>query len=115
MKTKALLTLLIAGSSLTALAQKSDLKEYVANIPEGRNILIQPHFENKEHVRGRIAIDFTVDKKGNVVSAHADNKRTTATNMAFVHQCEQAVMQAKFSEMKKGGPETQNGSVSFAY
>lgn len=115
MKTKLFFTLLIAGSSLTALAQKSDLKEYVANIPEGRNILIQPHFQNKDHVRGRIAIDFTVNRKGDVIAAHANSKKTTAKNMAFVHQCEDAVKQAKFSEMKKGGPENQNGSVSFAY
>ena len=115
MKTKALFTLLIAGSSLTAFAQKSDLKEYVANVPEGRNILIQPHFQNKGHVTGRITINFTVDKKGNVIAAHADTKKTTAKNMAFVRQCEDAVKQAKFSEAKKGRPETQNGSVSFAY
>jgi hypothetical protein len=115
MKTKALLTLLIAVSSLTAFAQKSELKEYIANISDGRNILIQPHFQNKDHVTGRIAINFVVDKKGNVIAAHADAKKTTAKNMAFVHQCEDAVKQAKFSGMKKGGPETQNGSVSFAY
>ena len=115
MKIKLFFTLLIAGSGFTALAQKSDLKEYTANIPEGRNILIQPHFQNKDHVRGRIAIDFTVDRKGDVIEAHANSKKTTAKNMAFVHQCEDAVKQAKFSPMKKGGRENQNGSVSFAY
>jgi hypothetical protein len=115
MKTKILFTLLIAGSTLTAFAQKSDLKEYVADIPEGRNILIQPHFQNKDHVKGRIAINFVVDKKGNVTAAHSDTKKTTAKNEAFVRQCEDAVKQAKFSEAKKGGMETQYGSVSFAY
>ena len=114
MKTTTLFTVLIAFSTLTALAQKSDLKEYVANIPDGRNILIQPHFENKEHIRGRVAINFVVDKKGDVISATADKRKTTAKNVAFVHQCEDAVKQAKFSEMKKG-PESQKGSVSFAY
>jgi hypothetical protein len=111
---KLFLSFLLLGGSLSCFAQKSDLKEYVANIPEGRNIVIQPHFLNKNHVTGKIAIDFVVDKKGNVISATANDKGTTATDKAFVHQCEKAVMAAKFSELKNGS-ETQKGSVSFAY
>ena len=87
MKTKLILTALMLAGALSGFAQKSDLKEYTTDIPQGRNILIQPHFYNKEHVTGKIKIDFVINRKGDVVSASADTKFTTARNMAFVRQC----------------------------
>jgi hypothetical protein len=114
MKTSIIVAFLLLGSVVTGFAQKNSLKEYVSNIPDGRNILIQPHFVNKEHVEGKIAIDFVIDKKGNVISAHINPKHTTIRNRAARAECEQAVKEAKFSELKKG-PETQKASLSFAF
>ncbi len=76
MKIKIILGLLLLGSILPGFAQKKALTEYVNNIPEGRNILIQPQIHNDGHITGKITIDFTINKKGDVISAHHILSRT---------------------------------------
>jgi len=112
--TKLFLSFLLLGSSISCFAQKSDLKEGVNNIPEGRAILIQPHFKNKDHVKGTVAVDFTIDKKGNVISAHANDNATSVKDKEWIRTCEQAVMAAKFNKLKKGS-QTQSGTLNFAF
>jgi hypothetical protein len=112
--TKLFLSLLLLGSSVTCFAQKSDLKEGVNNIPEGRNILVQPHFKNKDRVKGIVAVDFTIDKKGNVISAHANDHGTNVKDKEWIRTCEEAVKEAKFSKLKKGS-QTQSGTLNFSF
>jgi hypothetical protein len=114
MKIKIMLGLLLFAAALPCFAQKKPLNEHVNNIPEGRNILIQPQFHNDGHITGKITIDFTINRKGDVISAKVHSRGTTIHNKVFIHKCERAVMDAKFSELKHA-PETQHGSLSFAF
>jgi len=114
MKIKIILGLLLLCSVLPGFAQKKQLNEYVNNIPDGRNILIQPQFHNDGHITGKITIDFAINRKGDVISAKVHRRGTTIHNKVFIHKCERAVMEAKFSEQKHG-PEIQHGSLSFGF
>jgi len=109
-----LISCLIIGSSVIGFAQSKPTKEYVTNIPEGRNILMQPIFKNEGHIKGKVAINFTINKKGDVIAAHASRKGTTIRNKVFLHRCEDAVRGAKFSELKTA-PQTQRGSLAYTF
>ena len=99
--TKALLVMLLLGSVFTASAQKRRDIAYVADIPEGRNILMQPMIGKLRPASGKISIGFTIDWKGNVIAAKADPRATTITNRDLIARYEQAIMEAKFSKLKK--------------
>lgn len=101
---KALLVMLLLGSIFTASAQKRRDIAYVSDIPEGRNILMQPVIGKLRPASGKIAIGFTIDWQGNVINAKADPRATTITNRGLIAKYEQAVMEAKFSKIKKGEP-----------
>ena len=105
---------LVVLCSLSGFAQRKPFEEYVNNIPEGRNILMQPQIHNDGHITGKITIDFTINRKGNVTWAKVHHRGTTIHNQVFIHKCERAVMGARFSELKHG-PETQKGSLSFGF
>ena len=111
---KLFLCFLLLGSSLACFAQKMPLKEGVNNIPAGRDILIQPQIKHPENIKGAIMVNFTLDKKGNVISAHSDEKGTTVKDMAFVQSVEKAVKEAKFSALKTA-PAEQYGSLNFEF
>jgi hypothetical protein len=111
---KILISCLIMGGSIAGFAQTKPTKEYVTNIPEGRNILMQPIFKNEGHIKGKVAIDFTINKKGDVIAAHTSHKGTTIRNKVFLHRCEKAVRGAKFSELKTA-PESQHGSLAYTF
>jgi hypothetical protein len=99
--TKAILVMLLLGSVLTATAQKRRDIAYVSDIPEGRNILMQPMIGKLRPASGKISIGFTIDWKGNVIAAKADPRATTITNRDLIAKYEQAIMEAKFSKLKK--------------
>ena len=99
--TKALLVMLLLGSIFTASAQKRRDISYVSDIPQGRNILMQPVLAKVRPAYGKIAIGFTIDWKGNVIAAKADPRATTITNRDLIAKYEQAIMEAKFSKLKK--------------
>ncbi len=93
--------MLLLGSVLTATAQKRRDIAYVSDIPEGRNILMQPMIGKLRPASGKISIGFTIDWKGNVIAAKADPRATTITNRDLIAKYEQAIMEAKFSKLKK--------------
>ena len=99
--TKALLVMLLLGSTLTVSAQKKRDIAYVSDIPEGRNILMQPLLGKIRPAKGKISIGFTIDWKGNVIAAKADPRATTIANRDLIAKYEQAIMEAKFSKLKK--------------
>ncbi len=112
--TKALFCFLLFGSSLIGFAQQTPSNEFVNHIPAGRNILVQPMFNNESHIAGTITVDFVIDKKGNVISAHVNHGGTSIRNKVFLHKCEEAIKAAKFSELKTA-PATQHGSLSYSF
>jgi hypothetical protein len=111
---KSLLILVLAGSTITGFSQRKSTREYVEDIPPGRNILIQPVFKDTPTPKGKVEVDFVIDKKGNVLSAIANGKHTSIRDKAFIGHCEEAVKGAKFSKLKKG-PETQHGSLTYTF
>ncbi len=111
---KALLVMLLLGSIFTASAQKRRDIAYVADIPEGRNILMQPAIGQLRPASGKISIGFTIDWKGNVIAAKADPKRTTIKSRDLIAKYEQAIMEAKFSKLKKDEA-NQHGSLTYNF
>lgn len=111
---KHLLAILLITTSLTTFAQRRHDIEFVSDIPEGRNILVQPHLGHDRPFRGKIAIDFTINRKGNVIAAHADRRATTIRNRAYVVHFEEAVMGAKFNKIRRG-PVTQQGRLTYVF
>lgn len=107
------LTVLLIAGSLNLFAQKLPKKEYV-NVPDGRSITMQPSINHLGHANGIVAIDLVMDKKGNVISAHADRKRTTVMDKDFVHKVEAAVMAMKFNN-DKHAPDEQRGSLAYSF
>ena len=112
--TKALLVMLLLGSTLTVSAQKKRDIAYVSDIPEGRNILMQPLLGKVRPAKGKISIGFTIDWKGNVIAAKADPRATTITNRDLIAKYEQAVMEAKFSKIKKDEA-NQHGRLTYVF
>ena len=112
--TKALLVMMLLGSIFTASAQKRRDIAYVTDIPEGRNILMQPILGKIRPAKGKIAIGFTIDWKGNVIAAKADPKATTIKNRDLIAKYEQAVLEAKFSKIKKNEP-NQHGVLAYNF
>ncbi|WP_299356980.1 hypothetical protein [Mucilaginibacter sp.] len=110
--TTCLTALLIAGS-LNLFADKLPKKEYV-KVPDGRSITMQPSINHLGHANGIVAIDFVMDKKGNVISAHADRRHTTVKDKNFVRKVEEAVMAIKFNK-DKHAPDEQRGSLAYSF
>ena len=111
---KTILGFALLGRTLSAFAQKQPVNEFVSHIPDGRNILVQPVFDKNDHIAGKITIDFTVNKKGEVTWAGANKKATTIKNKAFIHKCEAAVKASKFSELKTA-PDEQHGNLAYTF
>ena len=110
----ALVGFALLGSTLSAFAQKEPINEYVNHIPDGRNILVQPIFDKNDHTAGKITIDFTINKKGDVTWAGANKKATTIKNKVFIRKCEAAVKAAKFSALKTA-PDVQHGNLAYTF
>ena len=111
---KALLVMLLLGSTLTVFAQRKHDIAYVADIPQGRNILVQPVLGKITPAKGKISIGFTIDWMGNVIAAKADPHATTITNRGLIARYEQAVMEAKFSKIKKDEA-YQHGRLTYVF
>jgi hypothetical protein len=115
MKTKitTFLTALLIAGSIHTFADKLPKREYV-NIPVGRSITMQASLNHLGHARGTVAVDFVIDKKGNVISATADRRHTTVRDRAFVHKVEEAVMNMKFNKDRHARDE-EKGSLAYSF
>lgn len=109
----ALFAALLLAGSLNASAQKLPKKEYV-NIPSGRNIEIQPSINRLGRGHGTVAVDIVINRKGDVISAHANKRYTTVREKNFVRKVEEAVMGMKFNR-DRHAPEMQSGSLMYNF
>jgi hypothetical protein len=107
------LTMLLIAGSINTFAAKLPKREYV-NVPTGRSIVMQPSLNHLGHAFGTVAINFVVDKKGNITSATADRRHTTVKNKAFVHKVEEAVMAMKFNKDRHAHDE-ERGSLAYSF
>jgi hypothetical protein len=110
---RTLLTAVLITGSVSVFADKLPKKEYV-NVPDGRSITMQPSINHLGHAYGTVAINFVMDKKGNVISAHADRKHTTVKDKEFVRKVEEAIMAMKFNK-DKHAPDEQRGSLAYSF
>ncbi len=108
------MVMMLLGSIFTASAQKRHDIAYVADIPEGRNILMQPQLGKVRPATGKITIGFTIDWKGNVIAAKADPRGTTVKSRDLIAKYEQAIMEAKFSKLKKDEA-NQHGRLTYDF
>ncbi|MES2377295.1 MAG: hypothetical protein V4553_11980 [Bacteroidota bacterium] len=110
---RTILTALLIAGSVSVFADKLPKKEYV-NVPAGRSITMQPSINHLGHAYGTVAIDFVMNKKGKVISAHADRRHTTVRDRAFVRRVEEAVMAMEFNK-DRHAPDMQRGSLAYSF
>ncbi|QEC52728.1 hypothetical protein EDD80_11256 [Anseongella ginsenosidimutans] len=80
----------------------------------GRYFTSRPTLQDDGQSTGKIAVQITVDRSGNIKTAKAGARGTTISSAALWAKCEQAVMNAKLNPIAKG-PEIQAGTVVFTF
>ncbi|MFN8208045.1 MAG: energy transducer TonB [Bacteroidales bacterium] len=88
------------GAPSFSLAGRSSLK------------LPQPEYHSKE--QGKVVVDITVDKEGNVVSAQPGGKGTTTSDPSLWEAARKAAFSAKF-DRKPDAPATQKGNITYVF
>lgn len=79
-----------------------------------RSFINQPTVSNVEHLEGRVVVKLTVNRNGDVTSAHAGEKGTTIIDSIILKKCEEAVKQVKITS-SNDAPVSQNGLVLFVF
>lgn len=80
----------------------------------GRYFTTRPVLQDDGQTEGRVAVQITVDRRGNVKTATAGVRGTTLSNAALWEKCEQAVLRARLNSAPQG-PELQAGTVVFTF
>lgn len=79
-----------------------------------RSFAVMPQIEDRGQLAGRIAVEITVDRNGNVTRARAGAKGTTLSDATLWEKCEAAVRNARLNP-SDGGPDLQSGIVVFNF
>ena len=78
------------------------------------NFITKPKIQDDGQTAGKITVDITVDKNGNIRTAKAGGRGTTISNAALWYKCENAVLGCKLNALATG-PEIQAGKVVFTF
>ncbi len=81
---------------------------------EGRKFLSRPALSDDGQSEGRITVEITVNRDGNITNAKAGGRGTTIQNASLWRKCEEAAKQAKLNSIADG-PEIQSGLVIFSF
>ncbi len=81
---------------------------------EGRTVRVAPKISDDSQDQGKVVVDVTVDKLGNVVNVSAPARGSTTTNGNLVRKSKEAAMKTKFSPSPKG-VEEQRGTITFVF
>lgn len=81
---------------------------------EGRSFIARPSLSDDGQSEGRIAVQITVSRDGNIISAKAGGRGTTIQSASLWKKCEEAARQAKLNSISDG-PEIQSGIVIFSF
>ncbi|MFD2148201.1 hypothetical protein [Mucilaginibacter antarcticus] len=84
------------------------------SIPAGRGIAMQAAINNIGHAKGTVAVDVVMDRKGNVLVAIANPKRSTVRDKVIISKLEAAVLAMKFDKNKKA-PAKQAGTLTYTF
>ncbi len=112
-----LFTALLLAGSVNSFADDGDKlanKLTSINIPAGRGIAMQAAINNIGHASGTVTVDVVMDRKGKVLAAVANPKKSTVKDKAFISKLEAAVSAMKFDKNKKA-PEKQAGSLTYTF
>jgi periplasmic protein TonB len=80
----------------------------------GRSMRVPPKITDQSQEQGKVVVDITVDKNGNVVTASAPGRGSTTTSTNLVRKAKDAAMKTKFSPSPQG-VEEQRGTITFAF
>jgi TonB family protein len=80
----------------------------------GRSILHRPKIDDKSQETGKVVVDITVDKNGNVKSVNAPARGSTTSAPNLVSKAKFAAKQARFSKSPTG-VEQQHGTITFIF
>jgi len=81
---------------------------------EGRNPESLPKPEYNYQVEGKVVVEITVDKYGNVTKAEAGQKGSTTLNDKLLRAARKAAMNAKF-DPKPDAPAYQKGTITYYF
>lgn len=81
---------------------------------EGRNFIARPTLSDDGQSEGKITVQITVNRDGNITSAKAGGRGTTIQNANLWRKCEDAARQARLNAIADG-PEIQAGVVIFSF
>lgn len=80
----------------------------------GRKSQKIPIPEYTQQVEGRVVVEISVDKLGNVISAKPGVKGSTTTNSYLLEKAKQAALRAKFNA-KPDAPDEQRGTIVYNF
>lgn len=80
----------------------------------GRKSQKIPIPEYTQQVEGRVVVEISVDKLGNVISAKPGIKGSTTTNAYLLEKAKQAALRAKFNA-KPDAPDEQRGTIVYNF
>jgi TonB family protein len=80
----------------------------------GRSMRVPPKISDQSQEQGKVVVDITVDKTGNVVTASAPGRGSTTTSSNLVRKAKEAAMKTKFSPSSQG-VEEQRGTITFVF
>ena len=79
-----------------------------------RSMRIPPHLSDQSQEQGKVVIDITVDKEGNVLSANGPGRGSTTTSSNLLKKAKEAALRTKFSKSPQG-VEEQRGTITFVF
>lgn len=79
-----------------------------------RSMRVPPNISDQSQEQGKVVVDITVDKLGNVLSASGPGRGSTTTSSNLVRKAKEAAMKSKFSPSPEG-VEEQRGTITFVF
>ena len=80
----------------------------------GRKMVRTPQINDRSQETGKVVVDITVDKDGNVVAAIPGGRGSTTTSAYLMKLAKDAAMKAKFNPSPEGA-DIQKGTISFVF
>lgn len=75
-----------------------------------RSFVVPPQIEDKGQLTGKVAVEITVDRDGNIISARAGVRGTTINDQNLWEKCERAIQNAKLNRLEQA-PASQRGVI----
>lgn len=75
-----------------------------------RSFVVAPQIEDKGQITGKVAVQITVNRAGEVINARAGVRGTTINDAAIWEKCERAILNAKLNALENA-PVSQQGII----